>query len=164
MRVLLTATILALALPRTAWTTDGNAFDRQTLDTARALAGLDRASLPIALTSVVPPSASRGVEAWTSYGADGNAERIFVYIGSDMFRCANWPLAMRQCLVRLASVLVHEAWHFERGRGEAEAYEAQIAFLVRNGAATEHVAAVRLAQQRVMAAEAKLRSPSGAVP
>jgi hypothetical protein len=163
-RLIVTATVLVAALSRAAWSSDGNAFDRQTLDTARALAGLDRANLPMTLTSVLPASASPGAEAWTFYAADGNAERIFVYTGSDMFRCASWPLVMRQCVIRLASVLVHEAWHFERGRGEAEAYEAQIAFLMRNGAATEHVTAVRLAQQRVRAAEAKRRSPSGSAP
>ena len=59
---------------------------------------------------------------------------------------------MRQCLLRLASVLVHEAWHSENGRDERGAYEEQIAFLLRNGAATEHVAAVRLAQKRACAA------------
>jgi hypothetical protein len=68
-----------------------------------------------------------------------------------MFRCARWPLGMRQCRIRLASALVHEAWHFEHGRNEKEAYETQIAFLMRNGAATEHVKAVRLAQNRVLA-------------
>lgn len=76
-----------------------------------------------------------------------------MYTGSDMFRCASRPLRMRQCVIRLASVLVHEAWHFEHGPNEEDAYEAQIAFLLKNGAATEHVAAVRLAQSRVLAAE-----------
>ena len=71
--------------------------------------------------------------------AHGCGERIFVYTGSDMFRCASRPLSMRQCLLRLASAVVHEAWHLENGRDEEEAYEEQIAFLLRNGAGTEHV-------------------------
>jgi hypothetical protein len=142
---------LPLYLP---WAPHGNA-DRETLDRALILAGLDRANLPITLATVAPESASRGIEAWTSSDTDGNGERIFVFTGSDMFRCASRPLGMRQCLVRLASVLVHEAWHFENGRNERDAYEVQIAFLLRNGAATEHVAAVRLAQNRVLADRAR---------
>jgi hypothetical protein len=41
----------------------------------------------------------------------------------------------------------------EHGRDEGDAYEAQIVFLMRNGAATEHVKAVRLARNQVLAAE-----------
>jgi hypothetical protein len=152
MRRMVTTVILMFALVHAALASDGNALAQRTLEAARVLAGLDRANLPIALTSVAPASASRGVEAWTTYDVSGNAERIFVYTGSDIFRCASWPLAMRQCLVRLASVLVHEVWHFEHGRSEVYAYEAQIAFLLKSGAATEHVSAVRLAQQRVVLA------------
>ena len=117
------------------------------------LAGLDRSNLPITLATAAPASASFGVEAWTSYDADGTGDRIFVYTGSDMFRCARRPLSMRQCLLRVASAVVHEAWHLENGRDEGQAYEVQIAFLLRNGATTEHVAAVRLAQGHVLAAE-----------
>jgi hypothetical protein len=136
-----------------AWASHGAASDRETLDRALILARFDRANLPITLATTTPASASSGVEAWASYDADGNAERIFVYTGSDMFLCASPPLSMRQCLLRLASAVVHEAWHFEHGPEEGEAYESQIVFLLRNGAETEHVKAVRLAQMRVLAAE-----------
>ena len=139
-----------------AWASRGNTFDRETLETALILAGLDRANLPITLATVAPSSASHGIEAWTSYDAAGCGDRIFVYTGSDMFRCARWPFGMRQCRVRLASALIHEAWHFEHGRNEGDAYEAQIAFLMRNGAATEHVKAVRLARNRVLAEERRV--------
>lgn len=143
---------LMLALPHLPWTSDGNASDRETLQVALVLAGLNEADLPVTLASVTPAAVSRDAEAWTSYDPTGIGTRIFVYTGSDMFRCASRPLRMRQCVIRLASVLVHEAWHFEHGLNEEDAYEAQIAFLLRNGAATEHVAAVRLAQNRVLAA------------
>jgi hypothetical protein len=129
------------------------ASDRATLERVLTLAGFDRASLPIALATAAPASASSGVEAWTSYDADGNGKHIFLYTRSDMFLCASPPLSMRQCLLRLASAVVHEAWHLEHRLEEREAYETQIAFLMRNGAATEHVKAVRLAQMRVRAAE-----------
>jgi hypothetical protein len=142
--------VLPLHVPG-AW--QRNAFDRETLETALVLAGLDRANLPITLATVAPAFASRGIEAWTTYDADGNGERIFVYTDSDMFRCASWPFGMRQCLISLASALVHEAWHFENAPNEGDAYEAQITFLLRNGAATEHVKAVCLARNRVLAAE-----------
>ena len=144
--------MLALPLPWW-WASTENASDRETLQVALAMAGLDHAELPITLASVTPPSASRGIEAWTSYDATGIGDRILVYTGSDMFRCAGRPLRMRQCVIRLASVLVHEAWHLEHGPNEEDAYEMQIAFLLNNGATTEHVAAVRLAQNRVLAAE-----------
>ena len=152
MRHLLTALLLTvpLFLP---WASDGTASDRETLEAVLKLSAPDRASLPITLATVAPASASRGVEAWTTYDAVGRGERIFVYTGSDMFRCASRRLAMRQCRIRLASVVVHEAWHFENGPNEGSAYEAQIVFLLRNGAATEHVQAVRLAQSRVLAEE-----------
>jgi len=146
----LLALTLTLSMP---WVSRSGEIDRQTLDTALLLAGLDRASVPVTLAATPPSSASHGVEAWTSYDTDGRSKRIFLYTGSDMFRCARWPLGLRQCRIRLASVLVHEAWHLEHGQDEEDAYEAQIAFLMRNGAATEHVKAVRLAQDRVLAAE-----------
>ena len=152
MRHLLTPLMLPFLL-LVAWASRGASSDQETLERVLTLAGLDRANLPITLATAAPASASYGVEAWTSYDAHGCGERIFVYTGSDMFRCASRPLSMRQCLLRLASVVVHEAWHLENGRDEEEAYEVQIAFLLRNGAATEHVKAVRLAQQRVLAAE-----------
>ena len=129
------------------------AIERRTLQDVLLLAALDEAHLPVVLTSVLPPSASPTAEGWTTYTADGRGERIFVYTGSDMFRCARWPLSMHQCLLRLASVLVHEDWHSRHGRSEAGAYEAQIAFLLRRGAAAEHVKAVRMASERVIAAE-----------
>jgi hypothetical protein len=167
-RVLM-ATMLALPMPWW-WASTENASDRETLQVALVMAGLDRADLPITLASVTPPGASRGIEAWTSYDATGIDDRILVYTGSDMFRCASRPLRMRQCVIRLASVLVHEAWHLEHGPNEEDAYEVQIAFLLKNGAAAEHVAAVRLAQNRVVAAEqrataaAQRRFQAGVVP
>ena len=128
-------------------------IDQEALDTALRLAGLERAKLPIVLAAAPPASASHGIEAWTSYAADGTSERIFIYTRSDMFQCARWPFGLRQCRIRLASALIHEAWHFEHGQDEGGAYEAQIAFLMRNGAASEHVNAVHLARKRVLAAE-----------
>ena len=151
----LLALTLASTLSHRPIDSEATAFDQRTLETVLVLAGLDRADLPVTLTSSVPAAASRGVEGWTSFGADGQAYRIFVYSGSDIFRCAGWPLAMYQCRVRLASVLVHEAWHFRHGRSEVDAYEAQIAFLMRNRASTEHITAVRLAQKRVAASEGR---------
>ena len=149
MRLLLTSLLLSLSI-HGPWASREAASNRETLQRVLILAGLDRANLPITLATVAPASASRGVEAWTSYDEECG-DRIFVYTGSDMFRCASRPLAMRKCLLRLASAVVHEAWHLEHGREEEEAYEVQIAFLLRNGGATEHVAAVRLAQKRVRA-------------
>jgi hypothetical protein len=60
-----------------------------------------------------------------------------------------------QCLLRLASVIVHEAWHFRHGRQEADAYTAQIAFLLGNHASDEQIASVQMARDRVLAADRK---------
>ena len=151
MRHLITPLVVAFLLHMT-WDSHGVISDQETLQRVLVLAGLDRANLPITLAKAAPASASIGVEAWMAYD-DECGTRIFVYTGSDMFRCASPPLAMRQCLLRLASSVVHEAWHLDHGPNEEEAYEVQIDFLLRNGAATEHVKAVRLAQSRVLAAE-----------
>jgi len=132
-------------------------IDQRTLDAALALANLTDSRFPVTLVSTVPPEASQGIEAWTRFGTNGSAERVFVYTGSDIFRCARWPLSMHQCLVRLASVLVHEAWHFEHGKNQAAAYDAQIAFLMANRATAEHIAAVRTARERVLALEQRAR-------
>jgi hypothetical protein len=159
MRHVLTPLMLS-SLLYAMWASHGAASDRETLERVLILAGLDRAHLPITLAAAAPASTSPGVEAWTSYDADGNGARIFLYTGSDMFRCASRPLGMRQCLLRLASAVVHEAWHLDNGRDEGEACEAQIAFLMKNGAATEHVKAVRLARNRVLATE---RGPTATI-
>jgi hypothetical protein len=151
MRHLLTPVVVIFLLS-VAWASRSATSNQETLQRALVLAGLNRSNLPITLATAAPASASPGVEAWTAYDSECGV-RIFVYTGSDMFRCASPPLAMRQCLLRLASSVVHEAWHLEHGRGEEEAYEVQIAFLLKNGAAAEHVKAVRLAQGRVLAAE-----------
>ena len=146
--------ILALAMVSAVLVASINeVIEQRTLHDVLLLAALDESHLPVVLASVLPHGASPTAEGWTTYAADGRGERIFVYSGSDMFRCARWPLSMRQCLLRLASVLVHEDWHFRYGRSESGAYEAQITFLLRRGAAAEHVKAVRMASDRVIAAE-----------
>jgi hypothetical protein len=133
-------------------------IERRTLEEALLLAGPAIAKLPIELVSVAPDGASHGVEGWTTYHGDGRGERIFVYTGSAIFSCATRPgqnPESHQCVVRLASVLVHEAWHFRNGRQEAGAYTAQIAFLRANHAADAQIAAVQTARDRVLAAARK---------
>src|SRR5262245_41214326 len=102
-------------------------IDRQTLEAARLLTSLEIGRLPIDLTSVLPDSASPGIEGWTIPRTDGKGERIFVYTGSDIFRCASKG-ENYQCRLRLASIIVHEAWHFKHGPSERGAYAAQTAF------------------------------------
>ena len=133
---------------------DNGQLERQTLEAARLLAGRS-GRLPIALASVLPDGASsRGIEGWTIPRADGKGEQIFVYTASEIFRCASKGKNY-QCLLRLASIIVHEAWHFRNGGSEDGAYAAQIAFLMGNQGAPEQIAAVRMARDRVLAAERK---------
>jgi hypothetical protein len=118
------------------------------------LAGRSVAGLPIALASVLPDGASKGVEGWTIPRADGKGEQIFVYTGSEIFRCASKG-ENSQCVLRLASIIVHEAWHFRNGASEDGAYAAQIAFLMGNRGALEQIAGVRMARDRILDAQRK---------
>jgi hypothetical protein len=117
--------------------------ETRTLSQAFDLAGPLVAALPILLARTRPAGASPGVEAWTSYGEDGRPQHIFVYTQSQAFRCANrHPTPAWQCRLKLASIIVHEAVHFGGSRDEKKAYEAQIAFLIGNRAASEMIASV----------------------
>jgi hypothetical protein len=88
------------------------------------------AHLPFILISALPPMVSPGAEAWTVYDEHGKGARIFVYTRSRTFRCASVPRwDQYQCLLKVASVIVHEAWHLRNGPDEAGAYEAQLIFL-----------------------------------
>ena len=156
MRTLALLLLFALAVPCSSRASENPApVERQTLEAALVLTGFAIAKLPIELASVAPDGASQGVEGWTLYRADGQGERIVVYSESAIFRCASRPdknTESHQCLLRLASVIVHEAWHFRNGRQETGAYTAQIQFLMANHASDAHIAAVQMARDRVLAA------------
>jgi len=104
---------------------------------------------------------SPDAEAWTVYDEHGTGDRIFVYTRSRTFRCASATRSDQdQCLLRLASIIVHEAWHFRHGPDEAEAYEAQLAFLGLTEAsaflqasetASQDIREVRRSRDRVLA-------------
>jgi len=106
------------------------ARERETLDEAIALAGRQWARLPIVLTSTLPSAVSPNAEAWTVYDEACKGDRVFLYTRSGVFQCASekHPL-QHQCLLKLASVIVHESWHLEHGPDEAAAYTAQLLFL-----------------------------------
>jgi len=126
-----------------------------------ALAGLQPARLAVVLTPTLPRAVSPNAEAWTIYDETCKGDRIFLYTRSGVFRCASdeQPL-QHQCLLKLASVIVHESWHLEHGPDEAAAYTAQLlflqmieasAFLQLNEAAATEMAAIRRARSRVLA-------------
>ena len=155
MRTLAPLLVIALALPSSSRANDvPESVERKTLEAALLLAGPGLATLPIELASSAPDGASQGVEGWTIHRAEGQGERIVIYTESGIFRCARWPhdsFLSHECLVRLASVIVHEAWHFRHGRGEVDAYGAQIVFLMANHASAAQIAAVQVARDRVLA-------------
>ena len=125
---------LAFPYPAHASSPTSQADADKTLERAILLAGPSVAGLPIVLASVPPDGASRGVEAWMLRGQDGHAERIVVYSGSDALSLRQRPdRPDYQCLLKLASIIIHEAWHYRHGPDEAGAYEAQIAFLTTHG-------------------------------
>ncbi len=135
---------------------------RAVLERALQLAGpqLFR-HLPIVLIAALPGMVSPDAEAWTVYDEHGTGDRIFVYTSSRTFRCASATRSDQdQCLLRLASIIVHEAWHFRHGPDEAEAYEAQLAFLRLTEAsaflqasepASQDIREVRRSRDRVLA-------------
>ena len=150
--------VFALALPCAAQVSDAkDRVRRDTLDAAVVLANPSSAGVRIVLASVPPDSASPGVEAWTVFREDGKGDRVVVYTESSVFICAsrNTPVHVNPyvCLLKLASIIVHEAWHFKNGPDEAGAYQAQLQFLEVRGAgsAAEIAEGVRRARDRVKA-------------
>jgi hypothetical protein len=144
--------LLAFTCPAHASSQTSRAAQR-TLEDAVLLAGPSVAGLPIVLTAVLPDGASRGIEAWT-LSQNGLAERIVVYSESDVFRCASHPILPNyQCLLKVASTIIHEAWHYRHGPGEAGAYDTQIAFLTRSGGSSLNISGVRRARAHVLAAQ-----------
>jgi hypothetical protein len=138
------------------------AQERAVLEKALRLAGPQSyAQFSFVLTSELLPTVSRDAEAWTVYDEHGMGNRIFVYTRSRVFRCASVSHRDQgQCLLKVASIIVHEAWHLRNGPDEVGAYEAQIiflklneasAFLQSNEAAAMNIREVRLARDRVLA-------------
>ena len=123
---------------------------QRTLERAILLAGPTVARLPIVLAATPPDGASDGVEAWVIRKPDGQLQ-IGVYRESAAFRCASGLILQNyQCLLKVASAIVHEAWHYKHGADESGAYEAQIAFLVLNGGSSAQVSGVRRARERIV--------------
>lgn len=140
-----------LCVSHTARSADTTADERIALDRALMLAGLQTVHLPIGLTPE-PLAKSPAAEAWTIYGEDGKGTQILVYTGSRIFRCAAVPIRPNyQCVLRLASIIVHEAWHVKNGPDEAGAYQAQLSFLQFNDASGAETDAVRRARDFVLA-------------
>jgi hypothetical protein len=63
--------------------------------------------------------------------------------------------------LKLASIIVHEAWHFTRSRDDAQAYEAQLAFLMWRGASSLVIGSVRRSRDYALARQ---RAEDGAAP
>ena len=133
------------------------AYSALTLAQAIQLAGLGAGTLPISLTSHRDPATSAGVEAWTVFGEDGQPVEILVYTESPTFQCANrYPNPNWQCRLKLASVIVHEAWHYRTSRDEEAAYQVQVAFLVQHGASPQVIGGVYRARNQVVARQRQL--------
>jgi hypothetical protein len=138
------------------------AQERAVLDRALLVAGPQLyAHLPFVLISALPRTVSPRAEAWTVYDEHGKGDRVFVYTRSRTFRCASVPRSDQdRCLLKVASVIVHEAWHLRNGPDEVGAYQAQLiflqmkeasAFLQLNEAAAVDILEVRRARDRAIA-------------
>jgi hypothetical protein len=155
METLLGLLLLTVAPMSTAQEIDS--VDAETFEFALLLAGPRVATLPAVLVATRPRDVSGNAEAWTLRHQTGEGSRVEVYTKSEVFQCANRRPRSRQCLLKLASIITHEAWHFRNGPNEAGAYEAQRAFLVFHEAPPETVSGVRLARDHVLAAERRAR-------
>jgi hypothetical protein len=158
MQAMVPLLVFALALPRAAQVSDvKEPVRRDALAAAVVLASPHSAGVRIVVASVPPESASPNVEAWTVFREDGKGDRVVVYTKSSVFICASRHTPVHTnpyiCLLKLASIIVHEAWHFRNGPDEAGAYEAQLQFLeVRGGGSAAKIAeGVRRARDRVKA-------------
>jgi hypothetical protein len=133
--------------------------ERQTLEHALSLAGPGIADLPIGLASAPFAHASRGLAAWTVFPDDGTPAHILVYTASPAFVCASVrPDPDYHCVVMLASIVVHEAWHVQHGSSEAGAYRAQLAFLFLHSASAAQLDSV-YASERAATTQPKATLP-----
>ena len=131
------------------------AGERKILEDAIILAGLQSVRPRIVLISELPATRTPGVEGWTVNGEDGKGHQIFVYTRSRTFQCARGGQDANRCLLKLASVIVHEAWHLKYGPDEAGAYTAQEAFLEFNHASPVLITEIRQARRRVLSHAAR---------
>ncbi|HEY7442123.1 MAG TPA: hypothetical protein VH701_06875 [Vicinamibacterales bacterium] len=97
------------------------------------LGGEARKLPPIQLVDLRPVSASPGVEAYTHAGT----KKIYLLTTSAVFEEAmathRWD-ADGAPFIKLASIIMHEAWHVRHGPDERGAYEEQLRTLGRLGA------------------------------
>jgi hypothetical protein len=129
---------------------NGDVVDNETLAAALRVARVKSTNLPIAVSNELPADASAGIEGWTTLRADGKGERVFVYGKSDTFRCAKPPYESPNCILKLASVVIHELWHLKNGAEEPPAYDTQIGFLFRAGAPAMMIAEVMTAREAAL--------------
>jgi hypothetical protein len=128
-------------------------IELQTLHAAILVAHLNDVHLPIVLAAAPGGDVESTAEAWTTRDGTGRPQRIVVSSSSDVFRCAMPDVDNHQCLLKLASILVHEEWHFRYGADEQHAYEAQLRFLRVRGASSYFISGVERARRYVMARE-----------
>ena len=144
-----------LSASSTVQAADALAGERKILEQAIILAALQSVRPRIVLTSERPATRSPGVDGWTVNGEDGKGYQIFVYTRSRTFQCASGGQDANRCLLKLASVIVHEAWHLKNGPDEAAAYTAQEAFLEFNHASPALITEIRQARRRVLSHAAR---------
>ena len=130
--------------------------DLEVLRGAMLLAGPAASGLPLVLTGERHPAASPGAEAWILDGGS-RGQRIAIYTGSETFRRAA-ASGDFQCRLKLASIIVHEAWHLSHGADEAPAYDEQIVFLRSHGASPEMITGVLQARRRIADIDRRARA------
>jgi hypothetical protein len=118
----------------------------------------------IELVPVPPDDVSRLAEAFTRE----NSNTIYLVTSSEVFRTAQHGSAKCgdfEALRKLASIIVHEAWHVRHGSDEQGAYNAQLIALASLGASPGVPAynAVMRAKLAVTKAQKTARLPQSVV-
>jgi hypothetical protein len=114
----------------------------------------------VEFVDAVPPDVSPRAEAFTRHGSD----IIYLVTSTDVFRRAQSTIIRcsdYESTRKLASIIVHEAWHIQYGPDEQGAYEAQLITLITLGAGSgsQTYDSVRRAMAAAVKAQRTSRTP-----
>jgi hypothetical protein len=117
---------------------------------------------PIELVDTPPWDVSRNAEAFVRY----DPARIFLVTSTPVFREAQrmrHPDRSRAPFVKLASIIVHEAWHLNHGDDEEGAYDAQLIALLSMGVPSDSTLFHSVMRSKLTVTRARQRMPRGAI-
>jgi hypothetical protein len=117
---------------------------------------------PIELVDTLPSNVSRNAEAFVRY----EPARIYLVTSTPVFREAQRtgsPNRSRDPFIKLASIIVHEAWHLNHGEDEESAYDAQLIALLSMGVPSDSSLFHSVMKSKLTVTQARRRTPRGAI-